>query len=207
MTSSALRRLALSLPCLALLGGCGASAPTHYHTLSRPGSAPMESSGSAQVLVEILPIAVPESLAGTNFVMNDGNGRVSVLDSDRWLAPIADDLRQVVADSLWRWARATDTYQAPVPPASSRLPRYRLAIRVERFDTTAGQSGIVAGSWTLRHLPDGMAQVCRWSTTQPLAGTGAAAAADALAQASQRLADQIGKSLRRAVDGGDDPCG
>lgn len=207
MTSSALRRLVPSILCLTLLGACGTSPPVRYHALSRPGTAGMEASGAARVLVEILPIAVPDGVARANLVMSDGNGRVTVMEADRWLAPVADDMRQVVADSLWRSVRATDTYQAPLPAQSASLPRYRLAIRVERFDAIPGQAGVVVGSWTLRPLPDGAVHICRWAGTQPLGRQDAASAADALAEGSRQLADRIGESLRRAVDGHEDVCG
>jgi uncharacterized lipoprotein YmbA len=190
-----------------MLGACGTSPPVRYHALSRPASIGTETSGPAQVLVEILPIAVPDGVTRAGLVINDGNGRVTVLESDRWQAPVADDMRQVVADSLWRSVRATDTYQAPVPVGGVSLPRYRLAIRIERFDAIPGKAGVVVGSWTLRSLPDGAAHICRWAGTQPLDGKDAAATAAALAEGSRRLADRIGESLRLAVDRQADVCG
>jgi uncharacterized lipoprotein YmbA len=87
------------------------------------------------------------------------------------------------------------------------LPRYRLAIRIERFDAIPGKAGVVVGSWTLRSLPDGAAHICRWAGTQPLDGKDAAATAAALAEGSRRLADRIGESLRLAVDRQADVCG
>ncbi|HTH17408.1 MAG TPA: PqiC family protein [Magnetospirillum sp.] len=206
MMPSAFRRMIPSILCLAMLGACGSSPPVRYHALSRPAAAGSDASGAARVLVEILPVAVPDGVARPNLVMSEGNGRVAVLDSDRWLAPVADDMRQVVADSLWRSARAADTYQAPVPATAASLPRYRLAVRLERFDAIPGQAGVVVGSWTLRSLPDGAAHICRWAGTQPLDGKDATAAADALAEGSRRLADQIGDSLRRAVEGREEVC-
>jgi uncharacterized lipoprotein YmbA len=82
-----------------MLGACGTSPPVRYHALSRPASIGTETSGPAQVLVEILPIAVPDGVTRAGLVINDGNGRVTVLESDRWQAPVADDMRQVVADA------------------------------------------------------------------------------------------------------------
>lgn len=207
MTFLVFRRIVPSVLCLAMLGACGTSPPVRYHALSRPASIGTETSGAAQVLVEILPIAVPDGLARANLVLSDGNGRVTVLESDRWLAPVADDMRQVVADSLWRSARAIDTYQAPVPAGSTSVPRYRLAIRLERFNAVPGQTAVVAGSWTLRRLPDGAVHVCRWSDTQPLDGQDVGSAADALTKGAHRLADHIGESLRRTLGKHDETCG
>lgn len=200
-----LRRLAVPVLLLPLLAACGASTPVRYHTLVRPDPAGTEVSGAARVLVEILPVAVPDSVSRDALVLNTPTGQVAVLEMDRWLAPVSDEVRQLVADSLWRSARAADTYQAPVPTGTP-VPRYRLALRLERFDAVPGQAATVAGSWTLRGLPDGPVQICRWAGAQPLPGAEAAAAAAALAEGSRRLADRIGDSLRRAVDGDRDIC-
>lgn len=204
MTRAALRTPLCAL-CLTLLAGCGSSPPVHHHALARP-EAGDPVSGSARVLVEILPIAVPEALARSNLVLTDGQGRVNVLDSERWLAPIADELRQIVADGLWRTARAADSYQAPVPGALAALPQYRLALRLDRFDAVPGRTATVAGSWTLRRLPNGPVHGCRWEGRQPVGGPDAAAAATALSDTSRRLAGQIGDSLRRALAAQADVC-
>jgi len=197
-----------SILCLGLLVACASSPPVRYHTLSRPettdGTA--DTSGAARVLVQILPIEVPEGVARDNIVLKDPSGRVTVLQTDRWLAPVADDMKQVVADALWRAARATNTYQAPVPAQSTSLPQYRLAVRIERFDAISGQAATVEGSWTLRSLSDDAVHICRWAGTQPLDAMDGAAAAAALAEASHRLAERIGDSLRRAVAGDDEVC-
>lgn len=202
---SALRALAVPVVALPLLVACGASTPLRYHTLVRPDPAGTEVSGAARVLVEILPVAVPDSVSRDSLVLNTPTGQVTVLETDRWLAPVSDEVRQLVADSLWRSARAADTYQAPVPTGVP-VPRYRLALRLERFDAVPGQAATVVGSWTLRGLPDGPVQICRWAGAQPLPGPDAAAASAALADGSRRLADRIGDSLRRAVEGDRDIC-
>lgn len=205
MTRPALART-LSALCLILMAGCGTSPPVRYHALSTPDGAGAPPSGSARVLVEILPVAVPEHLERGNLVLGDGRGRTSVLETDRWLAPIADDLRRIVADSLWRTVRATDTYDAPVSASAAGRPLYRLAIRLDRFDAVPGGTAAVTGSWTLNRLPDGRVHACRWAGRAPVTGPDPAAAASALATASRELADRIATSLERAVAGRAELC-
>ena len=209
MTSSARSHMVRSVLCLALLAGCATSPPVRYHTLAQPGAADAATNGSdaARVLVQILPVGVPEGVTRENIVLKDPGGQITVLQTDRWLAPVADDLKQLVADALWQSVRAADTYDAPVPKDATALPRYRLALRVERFDAIPGQSAVVAGSWTLRSLTDDAVHICRWAGTQPLAGPDPGAAVAALAAASQRLAGRIGDSLRGALIGNADACG
>ncbi len=199
-------RLSMFTLCSVLLAGCGTSPPTRYHALSRPDAASAPSSGEARLLVEILPVAVPERLARSNLVINDDQGRITVMESERWLAPITDDLRQVVADSLWQTVRATDTYAAPAPTHAVALPQFRLAVRLDRFDAIPGRTATVAGSWTLRRLPNGPTLGCRWEGSQPVESQDATASTAALATASRRLADRIGDSLRRVISGQGDVC-
>ncbi|OYD83876.1 PqiC family protein [Azospirillum brasilense] len=204
MTRAYTRGLLLAL-CLALPAGCGTSPPTHYHALSRPDDA-LPASGEARMLVEILPIAIPEALARSNLVLTDEAGQVTVMESERWLSPIGEDLRQILADSLWKTTRASDTYQAPVSGPAVTLPLYRLAVRLDRFAVVPGRDAVVDASWTLRRLPYGAVQGCRWAGRKPVDGHDASAAAAALSVASHQLAEQIGDSLRRAVVGQGNPC-
>jgi uncharacterized lipoprotein YmbA len=209
MPVSAAPHIARAILCAALLTGCVSSPPVRYHTLTTPEAADVagDNAASARVLVQILPVTVPEGVARDGIVLKDPGGRVTVLQTDRWLAPVADDLKQVVADVLWQSVQATDTYDAPIPAGATALPRYRLSLRVERFDAIPGRAAAVAGSWTLRSLSDDSSHVCRWAGSQPLEGMDGAAAAAALGRASHRLAARIGDSLRRALSGAADVCG
>jgi len=181
----------LALP--VLLAGCGTSPPIHYHALSS-GSATLPS-GSAQILVEILPIALPERLNREEMVLTNGAGQIEVLASDHWAAPLSDEIRQSLSDALWESLRASDVYQAPVGPSASGLPHYRLALRIERFEAVPGRSAVVQGSWTLRRLPQGSSITCRASFAVALAGGTADAASLALSQASNQLTGQVANSL------------
>ncbi|KAA0593004.1 putative lipoprotein YmbA [Azospirillum lipoferum] len=204
MTRISSRHLLLAL-CLALPAGCGTSPPPRYHALSRPDDA-LPASGQARMLVEILPVAVPEALTRSNLVLTDETGQVTVMEAERWLSPIGDELRQILADGLWRTARASDTYQAPVSGSAVTLPLFRLAVRLDRFEAVPGRAAMIDASWTLRRLPDGPVQGCRWAGRQPVDGRDAAAAAAALSAVSRRLADRIGDSLRHVAAGQGLPC-
>ncbi|TWB43919.1 PqiC family protein [Nitrospirillum pindoramense] len=179
-----------------LLTGCGGSTPIRYHALApQPGEAPV--AGSARVLVEVLPVTVPERLNRTQLVLTDAGGRLDVRDDDRWAAPVADEMRLALANALWQRLRATDIYQAPVLPTPNGPPQYRLALRIERFDATPGGSAVVDGSWTMRRLPQGAAFTCRVGFTLPLAAATPDAAATALSSGAARLATAVADSLSR----------
>ncbi|MDE1146123.1 MAG: PqiC family protein [Azospirillaceae bacterium] len=178
------------------LAGCGGSTPIHYHALAAAPSGP-PATGSARVLVEILPVAVPERLNRAQMVLTDAGGRLDVRDDDRWAAPVADEMRLALANALWQGLHAVDTYQAPVTPAPNGPPQYRLALRLERFDATPGGTAVVDGTWTVRRLPQGTAATCRTGFSLPVGGATPDAAAAALSDGATKLAGAVADSLAR----------
>lgn len=191
---------------LALLCGCASSPPVHYHALIN--TAAPQPGGSARARVEILPIAVPERVNRTEMVLTDAHGALDVRDSDHWAAPLPDEIRQWIADALWRRLRAIDSYQAPVVASNSdTLPQYRLALRIDRFDATPGGNASVEASWTLRPLPQGPSASCRASFTVALTDTTPAAAAAALAKGTGQLANAVAESLSKVAEKAGTVCG
>lgn len=199
-------RLAFSVLLSAMVAACGASTPLRYHALAPGGAAPGPSGGAA-LLVEVLPVTVPERLNRDEVVVNTPGGQPELRGNDRWAAPLADEMRQMVDDALWRRLRAADVYGAPPLPGSAGLPQYRLALRVERLDATPGGQAVAEASWTLRRLPQGAQAFCRSAAAERVAGADTAAAVAALGQAASRLAAAVAVSVERLNSGADDPCG
>ncbi|BAE51816.1 PqiC family protein [Paramagnetospirillum magneticum] len=200
-----LPRLAASLLLAATLAGCGASTPLRYHALSSGPTAPL-ASGSAALLVEVLPIAVPERINREELVLSGPGGQLEVRAGDRWAAPLADEMRQLVDESLWRHLRAADIYVAPLAITGSGLPQYRLALRLERLEATPGRQAVAEASWTVRRLPQGQPAICRTGATEPLPDASTEAAVAGLARASARLAEAVAASLGRLHAGTANPC-
>jgi hypothetical protein len=192
-----IRTLALFLAIT--LNGCGSSSPPRYHGLTI--AAPTQSSGSARLLVEILPVALPERLNREEMVLTGAAGQLDVRDTDHWAAPLSDEIRQILTDSLWGYLRAADVYLAPVVPGAGGLASYRLALRVERFEAMPGHRAAVEGSWTVRLLPQGPPATCRANITVPLPDLTPDAAAAALSTATGQLARQVADSVGRLDQG------
>ncbi len=199
-------RLVSAVALTALLAGCGASTPLRYHALA-PGAAAPGPSGGAAVLVEVLPVAVPERLNREEVVLTAPGGQPELRGNDRWAAPLADEMRQMVDDALWRRLRAADVYGAPPLPGSAGMPQYRLALRIERLDATPGGQAVAEASWTLRRLPQGAQAFCRSAAAESVAASDTVTAVAALGRASSRLAAAVAASLERLNSGTADPCG
>lgn len=180
------------------LAGCGTSPATRYHSLQP--NLPPAASGGAERLVEVLPVLVPAAVDRGELVLTDADGRLDVQQSERWSGDLAEELRGVLAEALWREARATDVYAAPVPGSASKLPQYRLSVRFERFDARP-QGATVAASWTLRRLPDGRAISCRSVGQRGIEAFSPNAASAALAAAAQAVAGEIAGAVSRFDQG------
>lgn len=203
MTFLFVRRAALLL-LVAALAGCGGSTPLRYHALSGGGGPPL-ASGRAALLVEVLPVAVPERINREEVVLTGGDGRLDVRGGDRWAAPLADEIRQLVDESLWRTLRAADVYAASIPAAGG-LPQFRLALRLERLEAVPGRQAVAEAGWTLRRLPQGQSAICRTGISEPLDGSSVESAVAGLSRASARLAEAVAASLERLHAGSADPC-
>lgn len=193
----------LALAALALTG-CGSSPPIHYHALTT--ASPPQTSGSARLLVEILPVAMPERLDRVEMVLSNGAGQLDVRDSDHWAAPLSDEVRQLLSDALWERLQASDTYQAPVAPSATGLAQYRLALRIERFEAVPGRSALVQGSWTARRLPQGQSATCRANITVPLPATSAESAVTALSDGTAQLSRLVADSIDRLNQNNSNAC-
>lgn len=194
------------LPALVvLLAGCGASAPLRYHSLTSAGIGPGPS-GAAMMLVEVLPVAIPERLSRDDVMITGPDGQPDLRGGDRWAAPLADEIRQLLDDALWRGLRAADVYAAPPLPGTVGLPHYRLVLRLERLDAPVAGQAVAEASWTIRRLPQGAQAFCRSSAVATITGLGTSASVTAMGQASMNLAKTVANSLERLSLEAADPC-
>lgn len=198
-------RPAVATLLVAGLAACGASPPMRYHGLSAAAPGP-SSPGSAALLVEVLPVIVPERVNRDEIVLTAADGQLDVRDDDRWAGPLTDEIRQLINDALWQRLRAADSYAAPVALAPDGVAQYRLALRIERFDAIPNGQAVVEASWTLRRLPQGRPAICRAGTTESLAGVVPQAAVAALSVAAKRVAAMVAASLDRLHQGSVDLC-
>jgi uncharacterized lipoprotein YmbA len=151
-------RLAPSLAslsgCLAL-AACGSSPPMRYYTLEAValpvGSAVTASPGSAppnQVALRVEPVVIPPELDRLELVSRSGPYRVHVADSERWVAPLDDQIRRVLSDDLAAHLPAR-LVADPSEPASNE-PRRLLSVAIVEFYADDECGATLRADWTLR---------------------------------------------------------
>ena len=175
------------------LTACGGSPPLHYHTLKAADEAG-SSQQQARMLVDILPITIPERLDRSEIVTVSANGAIEVHDTERWASPLPAEIRHVLVETLWQRLAAVDVYQAALT-GSADVPHLSLSLRIERFDAMRGQDAVMEASWTVRQLPTGRGVACHIHLTSPLAETDTDSAVAALSAATQKLGGLVAASL------------
>ena len=186
---------------LALLAGCSSAQPPRYHSLMPAAAPAVRPPALAGALAwEVLPVAVPAGVDQPQWVVRTVDGSLAVLEQERWIAPLGEEIRAAVADRLTR------EVGAPAASAESRK-RWRIRIDVHRFDSAPGREVRLEATWTLSSDAEASTALrCRGEFMQTLAASGYLALAKGQQQAVTQLADAIGRELKALSAGQPAAC-
>ncbi|MBA3598077.1 MAG: membrane integrity-associated transporter subunit PqiC [Methylibium sp.] len=194
--------LGAALVCASVwLAGCATPQATRFHTLmTPPGAAGAE--GPAQPARgpawELLPVSIPAQVDRPQMVVQLADGVLAVVEQERWIAPLADEMQDAVAERL------TEVLGVQESSGRSRRERWRVRIDVQRLDSALGRSARLEADWRVRSNEEPQRALrCRTSHEQPVA-PGYAGLAAGHRKAVADLAETIAASLR-ALDAGQSP--
>ncbi|MDU2364410.1 MAG: PqiC family protein [Klebsiella michiganensis] len=194
--------LSLILGVTSVLAGC-TSPHVRYHTLvsSDPVShmvAPPE------FAIDLLPVGVPAQLDTQQVVVRQSNSRMVVLDNDRWVSPLGDELQNALSLGITQQFNTVDVAGLA---RDNRKPVVRVLIQVRRFDNWPGNAVSLYAEWSLSVQQERKNRrlVCRSNITQPI-GEDPAQMFSAAQQVVKRLSNQIGQIATDWVTKGADAC-
>jgi uncharacterized protein len=173
-----------------LLGACSSASPPRFHTLL-PLQAPVKPAivPAGAVAWEVLPVTVPAQVDQPQWVVRTADGSLAVLEQERWIAPLGDDIRAAVSDRL---TRALGAAAAPAEPAKA----WRVRIDVQRFESAPGREVRLEATWTLSSGIEAAVPLrCHGDFVQQLATASYPALAKAHQQGVVQLADSIARAL------------
>nr|WP_261312569.1 PqiC family protein [Ralstonia insidiosa] len=133
------------------------SPPARFHRLAADDEVAVAAPVSA-LLVDVLPVRVPPSVAGRRLVVQRSSGQVDVLEMDRWASPLADEIRAALSSGLALRTSAVDLHGLPY---GGKRPVYRVAVDVQRFDAWPGSHVLIDAVWTIRTAEDRPMLTCR----------------------------------------------
>jgi uncharacterized protein len=192
-----------------LLGACS-SAPTHYHSLtpihqtippSSPGTivctsgttGPTSSEPEPASTVLLAHLAVPVEADRMQLLLHQTPTRLSVYETERWAAPLADQISIILIDNL-RNALPNLSITGDPLLIGAGTP-LQLNMEIEELDALAGKEATVRAQWRLSVRDSAASQTGTCTARQPLRSTGidelVLAWSRALADISSTLADSI----------------
>ena len=189
MTSRSLAACAAAL----LLAACGTTPHESFYVLEGPpGPPPARLADAPSVFVG--PVVVPEAVDRTPMVIRTSPNQVDVEDFHRWAEPLKSAIPRVVAENLSRelgTSRVTATRAGTLAPVD-----YRVAIEVQRFESSLADGATVDALWTVTAARGGPPRTGRTVATEPATPPSEAGIAAAHSRALARVAKDIAAAIR-----------
>ncbi|MFJ5431158.1 PqiC family protein [Pectobacterium actinidiae] len=189
------------LVAITLLNACS-SPSVRYHTLLTPASpvatlSPMaNTTHAAPFFIDVLPVGVPAQIDTSQLVIRQGDSGAVVLENDRWLSPLSEEIRTALSADL---TQRLNTQDVSGLVRSAKTPVVRIHLQVRRFDSWPGQSVTFDADWSLSAIGeenDRARLLCRSQLAEQAAG-GDTAMLHAQQQIITRLAEQIATTATR----------
>jgi uncharacterized protein len=196
-------RAAIVIAAAALLGGCASAPPPRFHTLMpAPTTTATPVTPTGPFAWEVLPVAIPAQADQPQWVVRSADGSLAVLEQERWIAPLADELRAALV------ARLTSMLGAPVPASAAVSQRiWRVRVDVQRFESTPWSEARLEATWTLRSdEPAGGVLSCHAVLVQAPVAANYPSLARAHQQGVAQLAESIGTALKALGKGQGGAC-
>jgi uncharacterized protein len=175
-----------------LAAGC-APAQSRFYTLN--GTATPAASTPSTVSVAVGPVTVPATVDRPQIVVNMGANQVAVDEFNRWASPLQNNITRVVAENLVALLGAPRVTQSLGVESD-----FRVAIEVQRFELTPGDSAMLDAVWVVRRARDGKLETGRTTVLEAVREKGYDPLVAAHSRAVGRLSQDIANAVR-ALDG------
>lgn len=135
---------------VALLGGCGRSAPTRFYVLTSSLGSEQKASAQAsaeQLAIRIGPVEFPKYLDRPQMVSATSGNRLKVAEFDRWAEPLEESFTRVLTENL---SNLLSTERIVLFPWKGGGPvDFWITVKVLRFDGTSRGEVLLIARWTI----------------------------------------------------------
>ena len=176
--------------------GCGSSPPSRFYTLSGTTAA---AAAPSNLSIAVGPVTIPGAVDRPQMVVSAGANQVELDEFNRWAAPLGNNISRVVAMNLGTLLGTPNV--SLFPQMLSANTDFRVAIEVQRFDSTPGDSALLDAVWIVRRTADGKSDTGRTTAREPVPEKSYDALVAAHSRAVARLSQDIATAVR-ALDGG-----
>jgi len=175
----------------ALAAGCGSSPPSRFYTLSGTTTSAVASSNLS---VAVGPITIPAAVDRPQMVVSAGPNQVELDEFNRWASPLGNNISRVVAVNLV--ALLGTPHVTLFPEMLSSGADFRVAIEVQRFDSTPGEAAVLDAVWIVRRAKDGKSDTGRTTVRETVQEKSIDALVAAHSRAIARLSQDIAAAVR-----------
>ena len=128
-------------------------------------------------------------------VLRTGANEVEVSEKYRWAEPLKNAIPRVIGETL---TRELGTSRVLTSRSAAALPvDYRIAIEVQRFDSSLQSGATVDALWTITKVDGAVRRTGRTLVTESAGGD-----AGSLAAAHGRALDRVGRDIAAALKSG-----
>ncbi len=178
---------------LGLLGACASSPPDHFYVLT----AQPPTGGATQTTPAVqatLKVSLPSLVDRAEMVLNTSADAVTVLEHERWAAPLIDLMTQTLAQDIER--RRGDLLVGHNVSRSS-APAIKITVDMVQVWMRRGARASIETHWRILDTRNGKEVAGGDIFTAPLGQEGYATVAQALSQCIAKLADRLAEQMPR----------
>lgn len=195
-----------SIITLLMLCACSSTQlPTRFYTLSGSAAPAAQQSAAAPLLIEVLPIRVPERLARPQIVVSSANdaAQVRILEQERWASHFDQELHDAFTQALTARLGAVDVARG-MRSADARV--YRIAIELVQFDAVPDEQLKTRFSWSLKPSDSTETMLCQTALAETASG-GIAGMVQGMQRAVNEVTEAIAANIRAHAAGQPASCG
>jgi hypothetical protein len=177
---------------IALLAGCSSSPKPSFYNLSTEGPSAAAVDAKAPYSVAVGPLTLPAMLDRPQMVVRVDANRVEIDEFHRWAGPLQQDIVRVIAENMAQALAVSRVLSSTQSGAGES--DYRVAVDIQRFDTTPGKGVAIEAAWTVRRSASG-AKSGHVLVEEPAGAEGY----DALVAAHSRALGRISREIAQDV--------
>ncbi len=173
---------------LALLMASCATQPDHFYALTPLPDVGRAPAGTLSTHV-ILNVTIPPVVDRRELVLNDSNGRVLILEHERWAAPFAEQVSDALARDIEQ--RRSDIVVADRGFDRAGTPPVRIRVDVVRMSARRNGRATIEAHWRIVDPAAKTDEIGGDAFSAPLEGSEYSAVAQAFSACLASLADRL----------------
>jgi uncharacterized protein len=185
-------KISAAAACLCLLCACATSRPDHFYILSAepPTGSPASTSRAIQAR---LKVSLPSLVDRAEMVLNTSPDAVTVLEHERWGAPLADLVSQTLAQDIER--RRGDVLVGGAGLGGTQGAAIKMTVDIVQVWMRRGEPARIEVHWRIQGPQPGKELSGAEAFSAPLGHDGYAAVAHAWSACVARLADRLAEQI------------